>query len=78
MEYSTTKRLIIAKYSIAFAYFLPHDVIQIVHVVRNFLVHEIYLISMLVKYLATRNDQRDSERVDPGRKRNLSEGDRIN
>lgn len=78
MKYSTAKYLIIAKYSIAFAYFLPHDVIQIVHVVRNFLVHEIYLISVLVKYLVTQNDQRDSERVDPGRKRNLSEGDRIN
>lgn len=78
MKYSIAKHLIIAKYSIAFAYFPPHDVVQIVHVVRNFLVHEIYLISMLVKYLVTQNDQRDSERVDPGRKRNLSEGDRTN
>lgn len=78
MKYSTAKRLIIAKYSIAFAYFLPDDVIQIVHVVRNFLVHEIYLIWMLVKYFVTQNDQRDSGRVDPGRKRDLSEEDRIN
>lgn len=78
MKYSTAKHLIIAEYSIAFAYFLPHDVIQIVHVVRNFLVHEIYLISVFVKYFVTQNDQRDSEHVDLGRKRDLSEEDRIN